>query len=112
MSQQNNETYAIIEVGGQQQRVCQGDDLLVPFVSDAQQGQQVTWDRVLLTGGASVQVGSPYVKGCAVQATVVQEEIKGSKVRVFKKKRRKGYHKTIGHRQKYTKMRVDAINVA
>lgn len=109
--QQNGATYAIVQVGGQQQKVCRGDQVLVPFMSRAQRGEQIKWDRVLLIGGDAVQVGSPYVSGGCVQATVTQEEMKGPKVRVFKKKRRKGYHKTIGHRQKYTGLRVDSIEI-
>lgn len=109
--QQNSELYAIVKVGGHQQKVCEGEHVLVPFMSQAQRGQQVTWEHVLLIGGDALQVGNPYINGSCVQATVLQEEVKGAKIRVFKKKRRKGYHKTNGHRQKQTKLRVDSIAV-
>jgi len=107
--EQSDKSYAIVQISGQQQKVCPGDQVLVPLMSQAQPGQQVKWECVLLVGGDTVQMGKPYVTGSCVQATVLQGEIKGPKVRVFKKKRRKGYHKTIGHRQKYTKLRVDSI---
>ena len=109
--QENSGTYAIVEFSGQQQKVSQGDHVLVPFMSQAQRGQQVKCEHVLFVGGDTVQIGTPYVAGSCVQATILQEEVKGAKIRVFKKKRRKGYHKTIGHRQKYTRLRVDSIAV-
>lgn len=110
--EQGSDVYAIVEVGGQQQRVAQGDQVRIPFLHEAAQGQQLTWNHVLLVGGGQQQrVGAPYVQGSTVQATVVRPLTKGHKVRVFKKKRRKGYHKTIGHRQRYTTVRIDAIDV-
>ncbi len=110
--EQNSEMYAIVELSGLQQRVACGDRVRIPFVQEATQGQKFAWDHVLFIGGGQQpRIGAPYVQGSSVQATVVQPLTKGDKVRVFKKKRRKGYHKTIGHRQRYTTVRVDAINV-
>lgn len=110
--EQGSNVYAIVEVGGWQQRVAQGDHVRIPFSAAAQPGQQLTWEHILFVGGGEqARVGTPYVQGSTVQATVVQPLTKGHKVRVFKKKRRKGYHKTIGHRQRYTTVRIDAVDV-
>ncbi|HNI45788.1 MAG TPA: 50S ribosomal protein L21, partial [Chitinophagales bacterium] len=72
-------------------------------------GDTVSFNQVLLTdNGASVNVGSPTVSGIAVSATVLGHQ-KGDKVIIFKKKRRKGYRVKNGHRQQFTKIRIDAI---
>ena len=100
--------YAIVEIAGQQFRVSQGQEIFVHHLN-ATEGDTVSFDQVLLTdNGASVSVGSPTVSGIAVSATVLGHA-KGDKVIVFKKKRRKGYRVKNGHRQQFTKIRIDAI---
>jgi large subunit ribosomal protein L21 len=102
--------YAIIEDGGRQHKVTSGDLLNI----DRQVGpddKSVTFDRVLLVGGeGEPRIGIPLVAGATVTADVIGP-VKGPKIRTVKYKRRKGYHKTIGHRQKYVSVRVTAINV-
>jgi len=102
--------YAIIEDGGRQQKVTSGDTIQI----DRQVGEgenTVTFDRVLLVGGeGEPKIGTPIVSGATVTAEVLGP-VKGPKVRTVKYKRRKGYHKTIGHRQKYVAVRVTGINV-
>lgn len=100
--------YAIVEIAGQQFRVSQGQEIFVHHLN-ANEGDTVSFDQVLLTdNGASVSVGSPTLSGVAVSATVLGHQ-KGDKVIVFKKKRRKGYRVKNGHRQQFTKVRIDAI---
>ncbi|HNL07420.1 MAG TPA: 50S ribosomal protein L21 [Chitinophagales bacterium] len=100
--------YAIVEIAGQQFRVSQGQEIFVHHLN-ANEGDTVSFNQVLLTdNGASVNVGSPTVSGIAVSATVLGHQ-KGDKVIIFKKKRRKGYRVKNGHRQQFTKIRIDAI---
>ena len=76
----------------------------------AKNGEEVVFDKVLLVqDGDAVKVGTPYVEGAAVKATVVDDDAKAKKVLVFKKIRRKGFQTLNGHRQKLTKIRIDAI---
>ena len=102
--------YAIIEEGGRQHKVTSGDTIQI----DRQVGQDektLTFDRVLLVGGeGEPKIGTPLVSGATVTAEVLGAT-KGPKIRTVKYKRRKGYHKTIGHRQKYVSVRVTGINV-
>ena len=103
--------YAIIDIGGTQQRVSPGDTIRVNRLSgeNIELGKSLEIERVLMVSAdGSLKVGSPLVKGAKVQATVMAE-IKGKKVLVFKKKRTKQYRKTNGHRQQYTTLRIDAI---
>jgi len=101
--------YAIIEDGGRQHKVTSGDRLQIDrAVSEAD--KTVTFDRVLLVAGeGDPRIGAPIVAGATVTADVLGP-VKGPKVRTVKYKRRKGFHKTIGHRQKYTEVRITAIN--
>ena len=101
--------YAIIEEGGRQHKVTSGDTLQIDR-EVSPDDKTVTFDRVLLVGGeGEPRVGTPVVTGVTVTADVLGPT-KGPKVRSVKYKRRKGYHKTIGHRQKYVSVRVTAIN--
>jgi large subunit ribosomal protein L21 len=100
--------YAIIETGGKQYMVRAGDRLDVEKL-DAEAGASVTVNSVLaVSDGSGLTVGMPLVSGAAVDLDVV-EQFRGRKVLSFKKKRRKGYHKTIGHRQSLTAVKVSAI---
>jgi large subunit ribosomal protein L21 len=99
--------YAVIEVNGKQYRAEKGAILQVDRF-DAEKGSSVSLDKVLFLSGDSVKVGSPYVAGAAVKATV-QDEIKGDKIVVFKYKPKKDYRRTQGHRQSYTLLKVEEI---
>ncbi|NLN33070.1 MAG: 50S ribosomal protein L21 [Flavobacteriaceae bacterium] len=99
--------YAIVEIAGLQYKVEQDQQLYVNRLQgDA--GSEVSFDRVLLTDNGSVQVGAPVIDGVSVVAKIV-EHVKGDKVIVFKKKRRKGYKKKNGHRQQFTKIEIVSI---
>jgi large subunit ribosomal protein L21 len=101
-------TYSIIETGSKQYRVSAGDTLEVERLG-VEAGQPVTFDRVLLVNNeGKVAVGSPTVPSASVVADVV-EHIRGEKKVAFKMKRRKGYHKTIGHRQELTVVKIKEI---
>ena len=100
--------YAIVETGGKQQRAVPGETLKVERLA-AEVGETVRLDRVMLVSReGQVSLGKPYVNGASVSATVIAQD-RGPKVLVFKKKKRKGYRRTKGHRQSYTSLRVEAI---
>ena len=100
--------YAVLETGSKQYRVKAGDTLQVERL-EAEAGQPFTFDRVLLVNtDGQVAVGNPTVTGATVLADVVNH-IRGEKVSSFKMKRRKGYHKTIGHRQELTVVKIKEI---
>ena len=101
--------YAIVEIAGQQFKVEKDQQIFVHRL-DAKQGTKVSFDKVLLTDdNGKVNVGSPLVKGMSVTAKVM-EHLKGDKVIVFKKKRRKGYKVKNGHRQYLTKLEIEKIS--
>lgn len=100
--------YAIIETGGKQYKVQEGDVLFVEKLSAAE-GETVKFDKVLLVaGGDDVKVGSPVVDGATVSAKV-DEHGRGKKLTVFKYKPKKNYHRKLGHRQPYTKVTIEKI---
>jgi len=102
--------YAIIETGGKQYRVTSGDILYVEKLPQ-NEGESVVFDKVLMLGdGETLQVGTPYVGGAQVKA-VVEKQGRGKKIVVFKYKPKKNYHKKQGHRQPYTRVRIEAIEV-
>jgi large subunit ribosomal protein L21 len=103
--------YAIVEAGGKQHRVEVGQHVAVERVwAGARAGSQVVFDRVLLVrDDARVRLGSPLVDGATVTATLVRE-LRGDKIIIFKKKRRKGFRRTRGHRQDLLEVRIDAID--
>ena len=100
--------YAAIETGGKQYKVEQGDVVFVEKLG-VEEGETVTFDKVLVVGGDDVKVGTPYVDGASVEASVVKNG-KDKKIIVYKYKSKKGYHKKQGHRQPYTKVEIKAIN--
>ena len=101
-------SYAVIKTGGKQYRVAKGDTLSVEKL-DGEVGASITFNDVLLTGeGASVRVGGD-TKGVTVTGEIVAQE-KGPKVLAYRYKRRKGYHRSVGHRQRLTKVKVTGIN--
>src|SRR5437870_8942634 len=100
--------YAVLETGSKQYRVSAGDTLEVERL-DAEAGTPFTFDRVLLVNNdGKVTVGSPTVASASVVADVVAHK-RGEKKIAFKMKRRKGYHKTIGHRQELTVVKIKEI---
>ena len=100
--------YAIVEIAGQQFKVEKDKKLFVHRL-DAEEGASVDFDKVLLVDNdGKVAVGTPTVKGAKVTAKVL-EHVKGEKVLVFKKKRRKTYQKMNGHRQYFTQIQVETI---
>src|SRR2546426_11276113 len=100
--------YAVLETGGKQYRVTAGDTLEIERLA-VEAGQPFTFDRVLLVNNdGKVTVGSPTVPQATVVVDVVGH-IRGDKKVTFKMKRRKGYHKTIGHRQELTVVKVKEI---
>ena len=103
--------YAVIETGGKQYRVTEGDRLKVERLP-VEAGDTVDVDRVLLVASeAGVAVGNPTVSGASVKAEVLSHG-KRKKIRVFKMKRRKNYRRTQGHRQAYTELRIAEIKSA
>ncbi len=99
--------YAIIATGGKQYKVSEGDIIKVEKLN-AEAGDTVTFDQVLAVSDKKLLVGDD-VSSSSVSATVV-ENGKGKKVIVYKYKRKSGYHKKNGHRQAYTKVKIDKIN--
>ena len=102
--------YAIIKTGGRQFRVAEGDTLDVD-VLDVEPGKTATFGDVLLfSDGKDVSHGNPLVSGAKVTAEVLEQR-KDKKVVAFKYRRRKGYHRTVGHRRKLTRVKIKAIDV-
>lgn len=100
--------YAIIATGGKQYKVAEGDVIKVEKLG-LEAGAAVSFDQVLVVNNGSLVAGNPTVAGASVSATVV-EEGKGKKVIVYRYKRKTGYHKKNGHRQAYTKVKIEKIN--
>ena len=97
--------YAVISTGGKQYRVSQGESVDVERLN-VEAGSKVVFDEVFLTAmGGKVAVGSPVISGAAVTADVVGQ-YKGRKVTAYKFKRRKGYHRTVGHRRQMTRLKI------
>ena len=100
--------HAIIETGGKQYKVTEGDTLFIEKL-EAEAGQAITFDKVLaILDGDKATFGAPVVEGASVAATVVKNG-KGKQVRIFKYNPKKGYRKRQGHRQPYTKVQIGAI---
>ena len=102
--------YAIIRTGGRQFRVAEGDTLDVDLLN-VEPGKTATFDDVLLfADGKDLTHGNPLVSGAKVTAEVLEQR-KDKKVVAFKYKRRKGYHRTVGHRRKLTRIKIKTIDV-
>ena len=100
--------YAIIATGGKQYKVSEGDIITIEKLG-VEAGEAVTFDQVLaVNDGSKLVVGAPTVENASVSASVVKEG-RGKKVIVYKYKSKKGYHKKNGHRQQYTKVKIDSI---
>ena len=101
--------FAIVTIAGQQMKVTEGQEIFVHQL-EATEGDNVSFDQVLLVeNNGSTTVGTPVISGAKVAATVLGHQ-KGDKVIVFKKKRRKGYRVKNGHRQCFTKLKIDSIS--
>ena len=101
--------YAVIQTGGKQYRVQQGDVIFVEKI-DSQADEAVTFDQVLLVGdGEATKIGAPTVAGAKVEGKVLAQ-VKGKKIVVYKYKAKKNQRKKQGHRQPYTKVQITAIN--
>ena len=99
--------YAVIKTGGKQYRVEQGTTQAFEHL-DGDPGQQVTFGEVLLIGGDTMKIGLPLVAGASVTGTIV-EQGRAKKIVIFKFRRRKNYKRKKGHRQYFTRVRIDAI---
>ncbi len=100
--------FAIVEIAGKQMKVQADKEYYVNLLQGAE-GEAVSFDNVLLTvDDKSTKIGTPGLKGAKVDATIL-EHVKGDKIIVFKKKRRKGYKVKNGHRQPFTKIKINSI---
>ena len=100
--------YAIIETGGKQYKVSEGDVIKVEKLA-VEAGTAYAFDKVLVVSGENgISVGAPYVEGAKVGATVIGDG-KAKKVVIYKYKSKKGFHKKRGHRQPYTMLKIDSI---
>lgn len=103
--------YAIVEINGQQFKVEEGKKIFVNHIREAEEGQTVEFDKVLLVDNeGAITVGTPTVEGAKVVCEVINPLVKGEKVIVFKMKRRKDYRKKNGHRQQYTEVEIKSVN--
>ena len=98
---------AVIKVGGKQFIVAEKETLLVDRLPDGT--KELETDALLTFDGDTAEVGAPLVKGVKVKAKVVEEEVKGEKLRVIRYKSKKRVHKEIGHRQKYSRIEITSI---
>ena len=100
--------YAVIQTGGKQYRVAEGDTLKVEKLA-ATEGDKVEFDKVLMVSNdADVKVGAPYIEGSKVTASVVQNG-RGKKIRILKFRRRKDSRRQMGHRQDFTQVKIEEI---
>jgi len=103
--------YAIVEIAGQQFKVEKDQKIFVHRLTQ-KEGESVEFENVLLIDNdGKVKVGKPNVKGAKITAKVVKDDVRGDKVKVFKKKRRKGYQKLNGHRQNFTQIEIEEISL-
>lgn len=101
--------YAVIQTGGKQYRVESGNEIDVEKL-DGEVGTDIQFSEVLLVSdGADLRVGEPFVSGAKVSAEVV-DQFKDDKVIAFKFRRRKGYHRTVGHRRQLTRLKIKTIS--
>ena len=100
--------YAIIATGGKQYKVSEGDIITIEKLG-VEAGEAVTFDQVLAVSDETLKIGNPIVENAVVEATVVKNG-RGKKVISYKYKRKTGYHRKKGHRQAYTKVKIDKIN--
>jgi large subunit ribosomal protein L21 len=103
--------YAIIEDSGTQIKASEGDELILDVRELADDASTLTFDRILMVGGeGEAKFGAPYVEGATVTAEIIDRSFKGEKIDVIKFKRRKGYRRKQGHRQRYMRVKVTGIS--
>ena len=101
--------FAVLTTGGKQYKVSEGDVIEVEKL-DHEVGEKISLDKVLMMGeGGKVDIGAPYLDNCVVHCEVI-DQLKGRKIIVFKKKRRKTYRRKNGHRQLYTQLKITDIS--
>lgn len=100
-------TKAVVKIGGKQYVVAEKETLLVDLLPEGT--KELTLDALLVIDGDTTTVGAPLVKGVAVKAKVVEDLVKGDKIRVIRYKSKKRVHKENGHRQKYSKIEITSI---
>lgn len=100
-------TKAVVKIGGKQYIVAEKETLLVDLLPEGT--KELTLDALLVIDGDTTTVGAPLVKGVAVKAKVVEDLVKGDKIRVIRYKSKKRVHKENGHRQKYSKIEIVTI---
>ena len=102
--------YVVVEINGQQFKAEQGKKLFVQHIQNAESGAVVEFDKVLLVDNdGEVKIGAPTVEGAKVVCEIVSPLVKGDKVLVFHKKRRKGYRKLNGHRQQFSEVLIKEV---
>jgi large subunit ribosomal protein L21 len=104
------EAYAVIETGGKQYRVQEGDVFDVELLNDAENGENIEFAALAVSDGKDLKVGTPVIENAKVVVSIVDEHLRGKKIYSFKKKRRKGYRRKIGHRQELTRVKVETIS--
>ena len=98
---------AVVKISGKQYIVSEKESLLVDLLPEGT--KELTLDALVVMDGDKTTVGTPTVKGVVVKAKVIEDEVKGDKIRVIRYKSKKRVHKEIGHRQKYTKIQIASI---
>lgn len=98
---------AVVKIGGKQYIVSEKESLLVDLLPEGT--KELTLDALLVTDGDKTTVGTPAVKGVVVKATVIDDLVKGDKIRVIRYKSKKRVHKEMGHRQKHSKIEISSI---
>lgn len=102
--------YAVIKTGGKQHKVSEGDEITIEKIN-GDKGDIIFFDEVLMASqGEVIKVGTPLLTGVRVSGEII-EQTKANKINVFKMKRRKGFKKKTGHRQKLTKMKIKEISI-
>jgi len=105
--------YAIIEESGGQRRVSENDEFLIDLYNGGQgsTGEGITYDKVLAVGesGGKAKLGHPYIDGASVDVEIIEPEVKGEKIHIYKFKPKKTQSRKTGHRQRYTAVKVTAI---
>lgn len=103
--------FAVVNISGKQYRVTKEDTLFIPYAAEAKEGDTLHFPEVLLVADQDdVKVGRPHVVGAQVVGEVIQH-VRGDKIVVFKKKRRKRYKVKHGHRQRYTQIRISSLSI-
>ena len=98
--------YAVIETGGKQYQVKEGDEI---FIEKLDESGEVVFDKVVMLGGDSPEIGDPYVDGASVKGSIIKSG-KAKKITVFTYKPKKGKKRKLGHRQPYTKVKIEKIS--